>query len=147
MLVTHAKMAIRATTFCLALTVPQGGSALPGILDATCSIKGRAFVLDTGHIRVPSQAAVLLPSGELLRLRYPPEYIDTLGPQYPRGHVSIPFRTLKGVDSSSRHVAVFTVPGTYRFLMQDANTAEGMELHQLQCNVTLTKAQIDATGL
>lgn len=138
---------MRAALLVFTFAVFQNASAFPDVGKATCTIKGRTFELDVGRAKVPTYAAVILPDGKLLRLRYSPEEIDTLGPQYSKGRISIRLNDLVGVDSMSRRVTVFRTPGVYQFTMQDANTAEGMELHRLQCSVTLTKAQLSFTGI
>lgn len=133
---------MRATLIILLFVASQVAQALPNAGNASCVLKGSTFVLDIGQAKVPTYAAVVLPDGRMLRLRYPPENIDTLGPQYAKGYVSILVKDLIGVNGKLRHETVFKVPGTYRFMMQDANTAEGMELHRLQCSITLTKVEI-----
>ena len=108
-----------------------GGSQL-------CVLEDGEFVLDLGRTKTPTYAAVVLPSGKVMQLRHAPEGIDTLGQNYDRGHLRLPIRALTGVVDDQKPQQVFTEPGTYRFLMQDANTAEGMDLHRLQCEVAFS---------
>ncbi len=110
-----------------------------------CALEKGDFVLDLGWVKAPAYAAVILPSGKLMQLRYAPERIDTLGSGYDKGDVRLPIRAVMGVVSGKKPQQVFTEPGTYRFLMQDANTAEGMELHRLQCEVVFLPAR-DVSG-
>jgi hypothetical protein len=114
-------------------------AVLPGG-DDTCALKNDIFILNFGQTKVPTYAAVVLPDGRLLRLRYGPEQIDTLGPDYDKGALSLPVGELVGINNNAKREKVFTMPGTYRFVMQDANTAEGMDLHKLECEVAFRKA-------
>jgi len=96
------------------------------------------FVLNFGRTKAPTNAAVVLPSGKLMQLRYAPEGIDTLGPNYDKGDLRLPIRAVMGIVEDGKSRQIFTEPGTYRFLMQDANTAAGMDLHRLHCEVVFS---------
>lgn len=111
-----------------------------------CRVEGAVFELDFGWTKAPTKAAVILPSGKLLRLRDPAEDIDTLGSAYPGGRLRVDAASLLGIDHSMRHVPVFGAPGKYEFLFQDANTAEDMDLHRVHCTVTLSDEQASAIG-
>ena len=114
-------------------------AVLPGG-DDTCVLKDDSFILNLGQTKVPTYAAVILPDGRLLRLRYAPEQIDTLGPDYDKGALRLPVGALVGINNNAKREKVFTTLGTYRFVLRDANTAEGMDLHKLECEVAFRKA-------
>lgn len=103
----------------------------------TCIVAGDTFKMDFGVTKAPTYVAVIRPDGQMLRLRYPAEHIDTLGSTYAKGRVTMQRNQLFGVDGEGRRQRVFTKPGTYRFVMEDANTAEGMEVHRMSCTVTI----------
>lgn len=111
-----------------------------------CAIKHDNFFLDLGRSKAPTYAAVITPGGDMLRLRYKPEGIDTLGPGYDRGRVRVPLSELTGVDADSHQRQVFVEPGNYQFVLQDANTAEGIDLHKMQCTVELKNSQPTLLG-
>ncbi len=129
----------------LALAIAACSPLFAASRGAECSVKGGTFALDLGHTKAPTYAGVVLPNGKLLRLRYPPDNIDTLGPAYEKGRVSMRVSKVSGVDGNGKRKPVFTAPGTYKFEMRDASTAEGMDLHRLQCRVTVTQAQLNAS--
>ena len=135
-------MSMRNLFLVFAIVAPHLAGASPGAGEAVCAVKDGRFELDMGRNKPPTHAAVVLPDGNLLRLRYLAVGIDTLGEQYSRGRVSIRLHDLMGFDGDARRVPVFGRSGVYRFIMRDANTAEGMDIHQLQCQVTLAESQL-----
>ena len=135
-------MVMRTALLIILMAASQLVDASPDAGNALCMVKGNTFELDIGRAKVPTYAAVVLPDGNLLRLRYLPEKVDTLGAGYSNGRVTVQLKHLTGIDGKMQRRPVFKAPGTYLFIMQDANTAEGMERHRLQCSVTLTKNQI-----
>lgn len=136
------EISMRNVFLVFAMVAPHLAGAFPGAGEAVCAVKDGRFELDMGWNKPPTNVAVVLPDGNLLRLRYLAAGIDTLGEQYSRGRVSIRLHDLMGFDGDARRVPVFGRPGVYRFIMRDANTAEGMDLHQLQCQVTLAESQL-----
>ena len=127
------------------LGLPIAAQALPG-WSPDCEVKDGLFVLELGRTKTPTHAVVILPDGRMLRLRYAPEGVDTLGPDYGKGRLRVPLGDLVGVDVDLQREKVFTAPGTYRFVLQDANTAEGMDLHRVECSVILTESQLTPSG-
>ena len=123
-----------------------GGPHAHSVGDQLCVLENDEFVLNLGRTKAPTYAAVVLPSGKLMQLRYAPDGIDTVGPNYDKGDLRLPIRAVMGVIGDGKPRRVFTEPGTYRFLMQDANTAEGMDLHRLQCEVVFSAGQDNSGG-
>ena len=84
---------MRLSLFLLALSVSSCAKALPPLTgDKTCELKADSFSLNLGQTKAPTYAGVILPDGRLLRLRYAPESIDTLGPNYEKGALKIVIR-------------------------------------------------------
>ena len=137
---------MRLVIFLLVLGVSFGAQAFPLWGDASCAVKNDTFVLDLGRSKTPTYAGVVLPDGRFLKLRYAPERIDTVGRGYDKGELRLPLRALEGVNDKKQHEKVFTTRGKYHFVMQDANTAEGMELHRIECDVVLSKSLATRTG-
>jgi hypothetical protein len=137
---------MRVLAFLVLFGMTQSTQAHSVQTSPMCEVTEGTFVLDLGRAKAPTYAGVILPDGRMLRLKYAPEQIDTLGPGYANGRLRIPLGSLMGVDHGARRERVFTTPGTYQFVLQDANTAEGIELHRLQCSVALTNSQLTSSG-
>ena len=121
----------------LLLSACDGSQATTAVGDKRCMLADGNFVLNLGQTKAPTYAFVILPNGESLRLRYAPDGVDTLGQNYDRGKLQVPIGAVTGVGDSVTPKKVFSVPGVYRFVMHDANTAEGMDLHRVECEVVL----------
>ncbi|HET7161482.1 MAG TPA: hypothetical protein VFI32_02250 [Rhodanobacteraceae bacterium] len=115
------------------------GSAHP--LD--CKIESGSIIVSFGATKHPTYFGIETPDDRFVYIRYPPKKIDVLGDDYYKREVSLSLRDLSGfvINNGTKSPArVFDVNGKYRLIFQDANTAYGVDLHELSCAVRISDA-------
>ena len=106
-----------------------------------CKVAPNSVIVSFGATKHPTYFGIETPDDRFVYIRYPPKQIDVLGGDYFKREIELSLRDLSGfvINNGEKSPArVFGKNGKYQLIFQDANTAYGVDLHELSCSIRVS---------